>query len=68
MVLTKTEISMIKEAQKNNNNRAVYPAGNKKSFDECFTYEKDMGLLILWYDKDIDCGRTTGVITQPLPN
>ena len=45
---------------------AIYPVGSKASFDECFTEE--MGMLIFWYDMDIDCGRTTGITIRQLNN
>jgi hypothetical protein len=45
---------------------AIYPVGSRTSFSECFTQE--LGMLIFWYDMDIECGRTTGIVTRKLAN
>ena len=65
--MEQTKLSMIDEAR-HNNDCVIYPIKDYESFDECFTHDEDLDLLMLWYDKDIGCGRTTGVITRPLPN
>ena len=46
-----------------------YPIGTKETFDECFT--ECAGMLIFWFDVDIDVGndtvgRTTKIVTRRL--
>lgn len=58
---------LIKEAQElameTYNTTEIYPCGNRKSFDEYFTIYD--GMIIFWFDIQIDCGRTTGITTYP---
>ena len=44
----------------------IYPINTKSCFDECFTEED--GLLIFWFDIELDCGRTSGIIKREIDN
>lgn len=44
---------------------AIYPVGERMSFDECFTIEDELDMIIFWYDVPVPSGMTTGMVYYP---
>ena len=56
----------VTRTEKTHGTRTIHPVATRKVFDNCFT--EDEGYLLFWYDIQIDCGRTTALIKELLPN
>ena len=44
----------------------IHPCGSATTLDECFTIEGvNEDVFLLWYDVEIDAGRTTSLVIYP---